>query len=87
MLPSENALRAQCDSAGLELQECFYFGEDYAETLRNWASKFTDEWPRIESLGFDERFRRLWMFYLSYCEAGFIQGRINVGQFAVGRTS
>ena len=87
MLPSENALREQCDRAGLSLEDTHYFREDYAETLRKWANRFEAQWPRIQSLGFDDRFKRLWMFYLSYCEAGFIQGRIDVGQFALARTS
>lgn len=85
MLPSEAALREQCTRAGLALKDTFYFREDYAETLRKWAQRFDAQWPRIQSYGFDERFRRLWMFYLSYCEAGFIQGRIDVGQFELGR--
>ena len=85
MLPSEAALRQQCQRAGLALKDTFYFREDYAETLRKWAQRFDAQWPRIQSYGFDERFRRLWMFYLSYCEAGFIQGRIDVGQFKLGR--
>lgn len=85
MLPSEAALRQQCARAGLALKDTFYFRQDYAETLRKWAQKFDAQWPRIQSYGFDERFRRLWMFYLSYCEAGFIQGRIDVGQFELSR--
>lgn len=85
MLPSEQALRSQFDAAGLRYDGVQYFGKDYATTLKLWANRFEDAWDRIQSFGFDERFRRLWRFYLSYCEAGFSNGRINVGQFQLSR--
>ena len=82
MLPSEEALRKQTDDAGLVIENVQYFGPDYAETLRRWAKAFEEAWTAsIMPLGFDERFRRMWRFYMSYCEAGFDNGRINVGQF------
>lgn len=62
------------------------FGEDYARTLHEWADRFTESWSRINGLGFDERFRRLWLFYLGYCEAGFASGRTNVVQLALAKT-
>ncbi|MDJ0922303.1 MAG: cyclopropane-fatty-acyl-phospholipid synthase family protein [Henriciella sp.] len=85
MLPSELALRQQILNAGLSLEDATYFGPDYAKTLRLWAKAFEDQWSTIQTMGFDERFRRMWQFYLSYCEAGFDNGRINVGHFRVGR--
>lgn len=85
MLPSEQALRAAFDDAGLRYDGVQYFGKDYARTLKQWAERFEGAWDRIQTLGFDERFRRLWRFYLSYCEAGFSNGRINVGQFQLSR--
>lgn len=85
MLPSETALREQVGSAGLTLEAAHYFGPDYAETLRRWAKVFEQKWPEIQAMEFDERFRRLWRFYLSYCEAGFDNGRINVGHFRLGK--
>lgn len=85
MLPSELALREQVMSAGLRIDETKYFGRDYAKTLRLWAKDFEEKWAQIESLGFDERFRRMWRFYLSYCEAGFDNGRINVGHFTLAK--
>ena len=63
-----------------------YFGQDYARTCNEWSRAFNDRWSEIQPMGFDEQFRRLWNFYLSYCEAGFSDGRINVGQFQVTRT-
>lgn len=81
MLPSETALKGQVADAGLRYGGVHYFGHDYARTLKLWAQRFEEAWEQIQQLGFDERFRRLWRFYLSYCEAGFTNGRINVGQF------
>ncbi|MEP1142914.1 MAG: cyclopropane-fatty-acyl-phospholipid synthase family protein [Henriciella sp.] len=85
MLPSELALREQVMSAGLRVDETHYFGPDYAKTLRIWSKAFEEKWGQIEPLGFDERFRRMWRFYLSYCEAGFDNGRINVGHFTLAK--
>lgn len=86
MLPSEIALFEQLKKADLKQDSVNFFGKDYAKTLRLWARKFNDTWAEIEPMGFDERFRRMWNFYLSYCEAGFDGGRINVGQFIISKT-
>ena len=86
MLPSELALREQVMSHGLRIENSHYFGPDYAKTLRLWAKAFEEKWGQILGLGFDERFRRMWRFYLSYCEAGFDNGRINVGHFTLAKT-
>ena len=83
MLPSEEALNQQFETAGLALTDTHYFRKDYAKTLRLWARDFEERWPQIEPQGFDERFRRMWRFYLSYCEAGFDNGRIDVGHFTL----
>lgn len=85
MLISEEALKSQFNRAGLRHDGVSYFGQDYARTCREWSKAFNDSWDDIRDLGFDEPFRRLWNFYLSYCEAGFSDGRINVGQFQVTR--
>lgn len=85
MLISESVLKEQFASAGLRHDGVAYFGQDYARTCREWARRFNENWPDIEKLGFDTPFRRLWNFYLSYCEAGFTDGRINVGQFQITR--
>ena len=57
------------------------FGMDYARTLAHWHSDFEAAWPQIAAQGFDERFRRLWRFYLAYCEAGFRAGATDVYHF------
>ena len=81
MLPSISAFREQAGRAGLEVREAFAFGRDYARTLAEWAKNFEAAWPQIARLGFDERFRRLWRFYLATCEAGFAAGSTDVVQF------
>ena len=85
MLPSEEALHQQFDTAKLALTDTHYFRKDYAKTLRLWAKAFEETWAQIAPQGFDERFRRMWRFYLSYCEAGFDNGRIDVGHFTLKR--
>ncbi|MEM7767360.1 MAG: cyclopropane-fatty-acyl-phospholipid synthase family protein, partial [Pseudomonadota bacterium] len=85
MLPSAAALAPQFKAAGLTHEDTRYFGEDYARTLKLWNRSFQDSWPEIKTMGFDDPFRRLWSFYLSYCEAGFNNGRIDVGQFVLAR--
>jgi cyclopropane-fatty-acyl-phospholipid synthase len=57
----------------------------YARTLRLWRERFLDEWPRIGGHGFDESFRRMWEFYLAYCEAGFRSGYLGVSQLQLSR--
>jgi cyclopropane-fatty-acyl-phospholipid synthase len=85
MLGSERRLREETDRAGLEWRDVARFGQDYAETLGQWGVRFQAAWSEIRELGFDERFRRLWQFYLSYCEAGFRSGRTNVIQLGLAR--
>ena len=83
MLPSMTRLREEAARAGLGWRGDESFGQDYARTLLLWRERFDAAWPQIAPLGFDERFRRLWRFYLSYCEAGFATGRTDVVQIAL----
>tara|TARA_B100001123_G_scaffold412321_1_gene509470 strand:- start:1022 stop:2251 length:1230 start_codon:yes stop_codon:yes gene_type:complete len=83
ILPSESALNRSINDAGLAVLESHYFGKSYAETLRRWHINFEERWSQIKKLGFDEQFKRMWRYYLSYCEAGFETGHINVGQFII----
>lgn len=85
MLPSERRLREETDRAGLEWKTVARFGHNYADTLAEWARRFEAAWEEIRALGFDERFRRLWRFYLSYCEAGFRAERTDVVQLGLAR--
>ena len=84
ILPSEDKLNNAVSSAGLKILDDYYFGKSYAETLRRWQSTFEQKWDDIKNLGFDEKFQNMWRYYLSYCEAGFETGHINVGQFLIG---
>ncbi|MBS0360520.1 MAG: class I SAM-dependent methyltransferase [Proteobacteria bacterium] len=85
MLPSEERLKQVTDKAGLAWTRLERFGQDYAATLAEWHRRFDAAWADIRPLGFDERFRRLWKFYLSYCEAGFRTERTNVVQLALAK--
>ncbi len=77
-LPSKPALEAQIEQAGLRVVERQSFGSSYARTLAEWRTRFLSRWPEAAALGFDDRFRRLWDYYLAYCEAGFAEGTIDV---------
>lgn len=85
MLPTPGILKRLGEGHGLTLAAERVFGLDYAATLAEWRSRFLAAWPEIAPMGFDERFRRLWTYYLSYCEAGFRAGRIDVRQMAFHR--
>ena len=81
MLPSPSRFADLAGKSGLVVREAHAFGADYARTLAEWSVRFTEQWPSIQPLGFDERFRRLWNFYLAYCRAGFASGCTDVFQF------
>jgi len=81
MLPSPGVLQEQAERAGFEIEETQLFGPSYALTLAEWRRRFLAEWPAIEPLGFDAAFKRLWTYYLAYCEAGFRAGRVDVGLY------
>ncbi|QUD90654.1 class I SAM-dependent methyltransferase [Phenylobacterium montanum] len=85
MLGCEARLREVAERANLAWGEVARFGQDYGLTLAEWRHRFHDAWDEIKGLGFDERFRRLWSFYLSYCEAGFKTGRTDVIQLSLSR--
>jgi cyclopropane-fatty-acyl-phospholipid synthase len=85
MLPSESRLRQETERAGLEWNTIVRFGQNYADTLAEWTRAFEAAWDDIRKLGFDERFRRLWHFYLSYCEAGMRTERTNVVQLSLAK--
>ncbi len=78
MLPSAQKLLEQTQNAGLKAISSFKFGGDYAETLKQWGQRFESAWSEGRIKGFDAHFRKLWLFYLAYCEAGFRTQRTNV---------
>jgi cyclopropane-fatty-acyl-phospholipid synthase len=83
MLPSPSAFRAQAGAAGLDVVEEFRFGHDYARTLATWRAAFHAQLPAARALGFDERFVRIWDFYLAYCEAAFARQNTDVIQYTL----
>lgn len=83
MLPTVGRLALHADRAGLRWRESRAHGGDYARTLERWLEAFDTNWDAIAPLGFDERFRRLWRYYLAYCIAGFRVGRIDVQQIGL----
>ncbi len=80
MLPSPQVLKTLGERFGVPVIRERIFGQDYAKTLATWRNNFRAAWPNLTPLGFDERFRRLWEYYLAYCEAGFLSGNIDVRQ-------
>ncbi|MEZ5666325.1 MAG: cyclopropane-fatty-acyl-phospholipid synthase family protein [Alphaproteobacteria bacterium] len=85
MLPSPSALRRHAADSGLDWIAASRHGEDYAATLVHWQRRFEAAAPQVAALGFDARFRRMWRYYLAYCEAGFRTGRIDLLQVALAR--
>jgi cyclopropane-fatty-acyl-phospholipid synthase len=88
MLPSPTRLREEIAAAGLGFRQERWFGIDYAETLSRWNIAFQNAWPEIMRMpgGFDPRFKRLWEYYLAYCETGFRAGWTDVGQVILARS-
>ena len=86
MLPSTRRFTEAAAAAGLTVTAHEHFAADYAETLRRWHQAFMNELDVVRKLGFDERFIRIWRFYLAYCEAGFTAGSIDVAQFRLEHT-
>jgi cyclopropane-fatty-acyl-phospholipid synthase len=87
MLPTVGKLHEHARAAGLEWRGDRWFGVDYAETLARWQARFQACWPRIAASpgGFDAQFKRLWEYYLAYCETGFRAGWTDVGQIVLAR--
>ena len=86
MLPTKGILVELSARAGLELVSTESFGQSYAATLAEWRKRFLASWPDIAEMGFSERFRRLWDYYLCYCEAGFRAETIDVGFYVLTKS-
>ncbi|WP_417472226.1 class I SAM-dependent methyltransferase [Leisingera sp.] len=83
MLPSPSALREQVEQAGLGVVRTIEFGDSYDQTLRRWHETFNARWDQIAALGFDERFHKMWNFYLTSCAAAFKTGNCDVTQITL----
>jgi cyclopropane-fatty-acyl-phospholipid synthase len=79
MLPSPGEIARLAAAHGFAIVRHESFGPSYARTLAEWRTRFHAAWPAIAAQGFGPRFRRLWDYYLAYCEAGFRAGRVDVG--------
>jgi cyclopropane-fatty-acyl-phospholipid synthase len=85
MLLTKTAMQEQGDRVGLVLEQVETFRLSYAKTLALWRERFLERWNEIKKLGYTEEFRRKWVYYLSYCEAGFAEGSIDVGIYQYRR--
>ena len=84
-VPAPSVLHQLATDHGLSWREDLGFGPSYARTLACWLEAFDGAWPRISEMGFDDRFRRMWRYYLAYCGAGFASGRTDVRQIVLDR--
>jgi cyclopropane-fatty-acyl-phospholipid synthase len=85
MLPSPSVLRHEVERAGLTVKGSIEFGQSYSQTLRRWHETFNARWDDVARLGFDDRFRRMWNFYLTSCAGTFGSGICDVTQITVTR--
>ena len=82
-LPSKGELLSLANQSGLKFEKCSSYGEHYSNTLNIWRDEFFKKWDQISPQGFDNTFKRMWNFYLSYCEAGFRSKNIDLIQFSL----
>ncbi len=85
MLPTKQIIEQHASRVGLDIVAREFFGDSYARTLEHWNARFQDAWPTIKALGFDERFRRMWGYYLAYCQVGFDTRALDVGLYKIVR--
>jgi cyclopropane-fatty-acyl-phospholipid synthase len=85
MLPSPVVLRQEVERAGLSVVRSVEFGDSYSQTLRRWHDTFNDRWDDVQRLGFDDRFRRMWNFYLTSCASTFSSEVCDVTQITITR--
>jgi cyclopropane-fatty-acyl-phospholipid synthase len=86
IIPSETAIRDTVRAhTRLSSIDQIHFGASYARTLRLWRTQFLDAAHDVANLGFDVTFRRMWEFYLAYCESGFQSGYLDVAQFVFAK--
>ena len=85
MLPAPRILKSHVAQAGLTVAKSIEFGESYSVTLRRWYEDFNARWPEATAMGFDDRFRRMWNFYLTSCASTFDSRNCDVTQITVGK--
>ena len=82
-LPNKNTINKLVSKNGLTVNSYISYADHYADTLAIWKKEFNKKWDMIKKQGFDLTFKRMWEFYLSYCEAGFKSKNIDLIQFSV----
>jgi len=82
-LPNKNSINKYVSDNGLTINSYISYADDYANTLAIWKEEFSKKWNLIKDQGFDLTFKRMWEFYLSYCEAGFKSKNIDLIQFSL----
>ncbi|MCH2164721.1 MAG: cyclopropane-fatty-acyl-phospholipid synthase family protein [Marinovum sp.] len=87
MLPGPKILRGEVEKAGLDFVRSIEFGKSYDLTLRRWHETFNKRWEEISAMGFDDRFRRMWNFYLTSCASTFQYGQCDVTQITIQKPS
>ncbi len=85
MLPTKKELNEINKKVGLNFKEIKSFGLSYAKTLNVWNHQFQNAWYDLAELGFNQRFKRMWEFYLAYCETGFRTGSTDVSHFIINK--
>ena len=85
MLPTKKELSEINQKVGLDFSEIKSFGLSYAKTLSMWNNQFQNSWQDLVQLGFNPRFKRMWEFYLAYCETGFISKSTDVSHFLINK--
>ncbi len=83
MLLTDQAIARQAASYGMSVVHTQKFGADYARTLNEWRERFNASSGQVSKLGYHQKFKRMWLYYLTYCEAGFADGAINVGFYVI----
>jgi len=86
-LPSPDAVEHAVTRNNLKLERTRFFGPSYGRTCAEWQTRFQHAWDDIEPTGYDQKFKRMWEYYLSYCEAGFNAGSVNVGLFKIVKSA
>ncbi len=87
LLSNQHLLKLVSDKTDMVVRGLEDFGLDYARTLNNWYDRFMTNFKKIEQIGYDERFKRLWQYYFCYCEGGFRERAISVVQLTATRPS
>ena len=82
-LPSKNIINKYVSENGLAIKSYDSYADHYSDTLAIWRNEFNKKWDLIKKQGFDLTFKRMWEFYLSYCEAGFKSKNIDLIQFSL----